>query len=142
LTARALAALRVAGALALGRPVAQQFVARDARERSGQLSIRTGVLGRKRAMLSAPTTAAAIATRLQNAPPSGAEGRVNLEQIADALHAFGTVTYGRTTQEPDASALNSSLDNALAAIRRLRVSSLWPMRTAQAMARSIGAMGR
>jgi hypothetical protein len=66
---------------------------------------------------------------------------VNLEQIADALHAFGTVTYGRATQEPDASALNTALDNALAAIKRLRFGSLWPMRTAQAMARSLGALG-
>jgi hypothetical protein len=141
LAARALAALRVAGALALGRPLAQEFVGRDARERSGQLSIQTGMLGRKRAVLSAPTTAASIASRLQHAPPARAESRVKLEQIADALHAFGTVTYGRAAHEPDASALNSALDNALAAIKRLRFGSLWPMRTAQAMARSIGALG-
>jgi hypothetical protein len=136
LSRRALAALRVAGALALGRPVAQEFVARDAQERSGQLALRLGVLRRRRALLSAPTTPTAIAARLRQAPPTGAQARVNLEQIADALTVFGTASYGRAA-EADGAALNTSLDNALDAIRRLRTSSLWPMRTANAMARSV-----
>ena len=136
LTRRALAALRVAAALALGRPVTQDFVTREARQRSGQLTLRTGLLRRKRAVLSAPTTAMAVATRLQQEPPAGVQARVNLEQIGDALKVFGAASYGRAP-EPDGSALNTTLDNAVDAIRRLRVSALWPMRTANAMARAV-----
>ena len=134
---QALAALRVAGALALGKPVAQEFVTADTRERSGQLPVRTGVVRRKRAVLSAATTPLAIATKLQKAPPASAQARVTLEQIADALAVFGAATYGREATAPDSSTLNTSLDDALAAIRRLRLSSLWPMRTANAVVRSM-----
>src|SRR5687767_1268238 len=51
LTGRALAALRIAGALALGRSVAQEYVAADAPERQGQFAVRSGMFRRKRAML-------------------------------------------------------------------------------------------
>jgi hypothetical protein len=134
LRSRAMAALRVAAALALGRPVAQEFVPADTPERSGQLAVRTGVVRRRRALVSAATTPVAIASRIENGAVQGAQARVNLEHISDALKAFGSVTYGR--REPDPSALNGVLDNAVSAIRRLRFSSFWPMRTAQAVARS------
>src|SRR5687767_1654115 len=51
LTGRALAALRIAAALALGRSVAQEYVAADAPERQGQFAVRSGMFRRKRAML-------------------------------------------------------------------------------------------
>lgn len=139
LRARALAALRVAGALAIGKPVAQQYVSGDARERAGQLAVRTGLVRRKRAFLSAATTPAAIAGRLQQGTVRGAQSRVNLEQIAEALQVFAAASYGRAATA-DASALNGALDNAVAAIRKLRVGALWPMRTAQAVARSFGGL--
>src|SRR5690606_34016531 len=44
LHSRAMAALRVAAALGLGRPVAQQFVENGTPERPGQLSVRTGLV--------------------------------------------------------------------------------------------------
>ena len=133
---RALAALRIAGALALGRPVAQQYVNGQSRERAGQLLVRTGLLRRKRALLSAATTPREFAGALGNGHGRGAQARVDLEQIADALRVFGSASYGRPA-EPDPSALDSALDAASGAIRRLRMSSLWPMRTAQAAARSM-----
>jgi hypothetical protein len=129
LTGRALAALRIAGALALGRGVAQSYVNGDAPERQGQVAVRTGVLGRKRAMLSAATTPSAIATRLGETRTQGAQARLNLEQLSEALQVFSAATYGRPA-EADASTLNSALDSAVAAIRRLRLRSLWPLRTA------------
>jgi len=135
LRSRAMAALRIAGALALGRTVAQQYVENGTPERPGQLSVRTGLLRRKRALVSAATTPMAIAGRLGNGKVRGAQARVNAEQIADALKVFGAATYTRAA-EPDSLTLNSALDNAVSAIRRLRVSSFWPMRTANAVARS------
>jgi hypothetical protein len=135
LTAQALAALRIAAALALGRSVAQEFVEGDAPERQGQLAVRTGLFRRRRAILSSATTASALTTRLGDGRVKGAQTRVNLEQLSDALQVFSAATYGRAT-DADTSSLNSALDQAIEAIRRLRVRAMWPMRTADAVARS------
>jgi hypothetical protein len=140
LTGRALAALRIAAALALGREVTQEYVDPAAPERQGQLAVRTGIFRRKRALLSAATTSSAIATRLGGAGVSGAQARLNLEQISDAMQLFSAATYGRPG-DADASELNNALDNATAAIRRLRLRSFWPVRTAYAVARSVTGFG-
>jgi hypothetical protein len=148
LTSRALASLRIAAALALGRGVAQQYVDADALERPGQLAVRTGIFRRKRALLSAATTSSAMTRRLGDVTLSsrtssrtrGAQTRVNLQQISDALQAFSAANYGRAA-EPDASSLTSALDGAIAAIRRLRFRTMWPLRTADAVARSISGFG-
>ena len=136
LRSRAMAALRVAAALALGRPVAQQYVSSGTAERPGQLSVRTGLIRRKRAVVSAAMTPLAIAGRMQTADIRGAQARVNVEQIADALKVFAAATYSRGA-EPDPTTLNSAVDTAAGAIRRLRFGSIWPMRTAHAVARSV-----
>jgi len=140
LTGRALSALRIAAALALGREVTQEYVDSAAPERQGQLAVRTGLFRRKRALLSAATTSSAITTRLGGAGVSGAQARVNLEQISGAMQLFSAATYGRPA-DADAPALNSALDDAIAAIRRLRLRSFWPMRTADAVARSVMGLG-
>ncbi len=126
LAARAVAALRVAGAVALGRSVTQEFVDADALERPGQLTIRTGLLRPKRALLSAPTTPAVILSRLEKGKSPGAQARVTLQQLAEALQVFGAVSYGRAS-ELDSSALTNALDTAVAAIRRLRLSARLPL---------------
>ncbi len=64
LARRALPAMRVAGASALGRPIAQRRVAGDVASREGQVMVRTGRLGFGRAVLSASTTPSAIASAL------------------------------------------------------------------------------
>src|SRR5699024_3455015 len=64
LARRALAALRVAGAVALERPIAQQTPRGPGPERDGQLAITTGVIRRRKVMVSASTTAASIASAL------------------------------------------------------------------------------
>jgi hypothetical protein len=133
LKGRALAALRVAGAVALGRSVTQQYVDGQVRERPGQVLVRAGLLRRKRALLSASTTPGAIAAGLENGRVHGAQAKVNLQQIGDALQAFSAAAYGRTA---GAASLDASLDAAISAIRRVRASTFWPVRTAQAVARS------
>jgi hypothetical protein len=60
LARRALPALRLAGASALGRPVAQQRVGRDVEVRDGQIAVRSGWLRRGQTLLSASTTRANI----------------------------------------------------------------------------------
>ena len=119
----------VLAALALGREVTQEYVDAAAPERQGQLAVRTGLFRRRRALLSAATTSSAITTRLGGTGVSGAQARVNLEQISGAMQLFSAATYGRPA-DADAPALNSALDDAIAAIRRLRLRSFWPMRAA------------
>jgi hypothetical protein len=135
LRSRAMAALRIAAALAIGRTIAQEYVAPHTPERPGQLAVHTGLVRRRRALVSAATTPVAIAKRVEHGRIRGAQARVDLEHIGDALTVFSSATFGRAANA-DPATLNSVVDNAVSAIRRLRVSSFWPMRTAQAVARS------
>jgi hypothetical protein len=134
LVRRALAALRVAAAVAVGRPVSQDFVDNGTAEREGQLAIRTGVLRRRRAVLSAPTTARAITEQLGR-NHSGARAGATLKQLGDALQVFSAARYGRNG-DVDAATLDSALDEGSSAVKRLRVSTFWPVRTVESIARS------
>lgn len=125
LARRAVAALRIGGAVALGRPVSQAYVNGETRERDGQVIVRTGLLRPRRAAVSAATTASAIAAHLGNGYSGGAKRRVTLEQLAGSLRAFNAVAYGRVA-ESDPIALNAALDEGTAALRRLRTTTMWP----------------
>jgi hypothetical protein len=134
LVRRALAALRIAAAVAVGRQVSQDFVGEDTAERDGQLAIRTGLVRRKRAVLSAPTTARAIAAKL-GSNHSGTRAGATLKQLGDALQVFSAARYGRDGQA-DSAVLDTALNEGSRAVRRLRVTTLWPVRTVQSIARS------
>ncbi len=134
LAQRALALLRIGGAVALGRPVAQAVVDGDVPQVEGQLELRKGRLRPRRTMVSAPTTAAAIATQLANGSGRGPGPRTTavLEGIHDSLRVFSAARYGRNGQlERDE--LDAALDHGASAIRRLYVMKLWPMRAAEAL---------
>jgi hypothetical protein len=103
-------------------------------EREGQLAVRTGLLRRRRAVLSAPTTPRAIAEHLGKNHSRSRTG-VSLKQLGEALQVFGAARYGRDGQI-DAAALDSALHEGASAVRRLRVNTLWPVRTVQSIARS------
>ena len=66
LAQRALVLFRIAGAVALDRPVAQTIVNGAVQEREGELILRSGRLRPKRTVVSARTTATAIASELSN----------------------------------------------------------------------------
>jgi len=123
----ALSALRVGGAVALGRPVAQQFVNGSTGVRPGQVTVRTGLLRPRRAMLSASTTPHAIAAQLSNGHAGSAKRRATLEQLAESLRAFNGPAYGRPAAA-DSIALNTALSEGTDAIRRLRSTKTWPAR--------------
>lgn len=127
LARQALSALRVGGAVALGRPVAQQAVGSDIAERPGQVRVRTGLLRPRRSMLSASTTAPVIAAALGNGHGRSAKRRVTLEQLADSLRTFNGVAYGRAT-DTDTMALNAALSDGTDAIKRLKSTTMWPAR--------------
>jgi hypothetical protein len=122
LARRALAALRVAGAVALDRQVAQD-TARTGAEREGQLVIRTGWFRRKRVLVSAPTTPASIARDLS--ARNGFAGRRPLEQLQASLTTFNNAAYGRSA-DLDRAVLDTALDSGMDAVRRVRLGQFWP----------------
>jgi hypothetical protein len=137
LVGRALAALRVAGAIALERPVAQVHMDAGAAEREGQLQIRSGLFGRRRALVSTPVTPATIAKVLAagGAAPPRAQAQAVLARVQDALRLFGAARYGRNG-EVDAALLDTALDDVAGSLRRLRAASLWPARGARKATKS------
>jgi hypothetical protein len=137
LSRRAAAALRIAGAVALGRPVSQQIVGPEAVEREGQVTVHSGWPRRRRVMLSAATTSRTIVSSLGNGHHPSAQTRANLTSISDALGVLSSSGYGRQAKE-DGSALDEALADGTRAVRRIRTATMWPWRTAQAMRSFVG----
>ncbi len=127
LMARAIAALRIAGSLALGRRVAQLHPANGAAERIGQVEVRSGVLRGKRVLLSAPTTPAALLAGIEN---GSGTSRATLQPILEALQMLSAAVYGRAG-EADTIALNAAVDEASTAVRRLWLRSMIPFTAAR-----------
>jgi hypothetical protein len=135
---RALAALRVAAAVALGTPVAQELVKGKRPVREGQLLVRTGILGTKRAMVSAPLTPASIDGLLVDHDGGGLTSRLvpALEQIRDSLRVLDAARYKRDGAL-DLAALDVALDNGAGEIQRLRYANVWWVRRATQIARTV-----
>jgi hypothetical protein len=91
---------------------------------------------RRRVLLSASTTSRTIATGLNGHGANGS-ARANLVSISDALNVLNAAAYGRQTKE-DAAALDSALADGTQAVRRIRSTTLWPRRTAQALRAFVG----
>ena len=123
LMARAVAALRIAGALARGKQVAQVHATNGKAERVGQLEVRTGIIRRRRVLLSAATTPAALLAAMENG--SASTSRETLQPILEALQQFSVAVYGREG-EADAVALSNAVDAATAAVNRMWIRSLIP----------------
>ena len=129
LAGRAASALRLAGAVALARPVGQKEVDRDTVPTEGQIlaspSLRT--LRGKKLMLSASVTpgTAAAAPNGKPAKPSPA-----WESLKQTIGVFSTARYSRPSTssgqaELDGTALDVALAEGQDSVRRLRVSHLW-----------------
>lgn len=139
LARRALGVLRIGGAQAIGRTVAQQLVSDDAVEHEGQLAVRSGWIRRRRTLVSAATTPRLMALRLERGPAPSPTSRQTIERMAEALEAFNRAAYARSGTT-DASTLDSALDHGVQAIRRLRAGVRWPMRSLEMVTRpSMGA---
>ena len=119
LARRAAALLRVGGAVALNRPIAQAPVDRATRERDGQILVRRGLVRRRQTAISAATTPQAIAKALENGHLPSAATRAALEQLRGSLEVLGPAGYGRSP-EMDLLTLNNALDQGTEAVRQLR----------------------
>jgi len=142
LAGRAMAVIRIASAVALGRPLAQQIVERHVVPRDGQLAIRKGLLRPKRALVSASTTSATIATQLADTNGRRPAPRTEqlLTELQESLAVLRAARYGRNGQL-DTAALDAALERGTDALKKLRVAHFWPVRTAGALARSAADAG-
>jgi hypothetical protein len=134
LARRAVAALRIAGAVAIERPVAQSFTDRDTSEREGQIAVRTGWLKPQRVLISAAVTSKAIEGHLENGRRIRPGARARLESLADSLRTLSVASYGRNGK-PDAGSLDAAVESGRTVVQGLRTSARWPVRTASAVLR-------
>jgi hypothetical protein len=127
LVARALAATRIAGASALGRPVSQREADRTEEAGAGRVMAR-GLFGwGKATALSGAATSEDFGRAAARLPDSADPGRRrSLEELQSALVTFDRELYGREAST-DRSALDAALTSALSAARRLRSAQIWPM---------------
>jgi hypothetical protein len=126
LARRALAPLRAAGTVGLGRQLAQEPVASTTNERDGQLKLRYGVLRPRWTVVSGAVTPQTVDRALAvRSSGLSARARAALERIRGGLQTFGPAGYGRGG-ELDTIALDAALSEATDAVRELRWRSAWP----------------
>jgi hypothetical protein len=142
LAGRAMSVIRIASAVALGRPLAQEIVDAHVAPRDGQVALRKGLFRPRRALVSASTTSSAIATTLadSNGKRPGARTELVLTELQESLATLRAARYGRNGQL-DTAALDAALERGTDAVKRLRVAHFWPVRTAGALARSAADVG-
>ena len=112
---RAVAALRVAGALALGRPPARDAAVEDAAGRAGQIPVRRGGRRAGVVLLSSAVTPEHLDRALAAGRSEHSRDAHLAEAVRDALRLFGAARYGRSPDVP-AETLTAHLDRATAAL--------------------------
>jgi hypothetical protein len=135
---RALAALRVAGSVAVSAPVAQAPVDATTPARDGQLRLRHGLVRPKTAVVSSGLTAAALTQRLRDARAGGNGANTALaDDLGRAISVFTTARYSRNGSLPT-DELTRELDAGIAQLTRLRWRSAAPVRYATELKTTIG----
>ena len=142
LASRALTVLRIGGAIALGRPVAQSIVDSHVAAQEGQLALRKGLLKPRRSLVSNATTPGTIARAMgaTNGRPMNARTEAILKDLEESLAVLSAARYGRDGRL-DRSALDGALENGIDAIRKLTLSKRWPMRTIGSITRQATEIG-
>ena len=142
LASRALTVLRIGGAVALGRPVAQSIVRAGVTPRAGQISLRKGLLGRRRSLVSTATTPGAITRSLAstNGHAPNARTEAMLKEFEESLGVLSRARYGRHGNL-DGSTLDAAFESGFSALRRLRTAKTWPMRMIGSLTRQATEIG-
>ena len=129
LVARALPALRVAGAVAIGQPIAQVPAGKSGRDvdGDGRVPVARRWFGSTRAHVSSPVTALRMQREARRMDGADAAEAVAAASIADALAFFTRVRYAAPVElRPEA--LSGHLDTVVRAVQALQVAALPPMR--------------
>ena len=130
-TGLALAALRVAGSVAVSGPVTQTTVDTGTPARDGQLLVRHGLLRPRAAVISSGLTAAGLTRRLEQmraGRPSDADTEL-ARDLGRAITIFTSARYSRDDSLPT-DALTRELDTSISQLGRLRWRSAAPVRYA------------
>ena len=142
LAARALTVLRIGGAVALDRPVAQAIVDSHASAREGQLALRKGFFRPRRALVSNATTAGTIARSMAatNGRAPDARTEAILKDFEESLAVLSTARYSRNGKL-DGSTLDAAFESGVSALQKLRSAKRWPMRTINSLTRQAAEFG-
>jgi hypothetical protein len=124
LVTQSLALARIAGALALDRPVAQA-AAPNAAADEGQVLVTRGALRRRAVLLSAPLTPQTLVAAQQRI--AWPERRPLLADVHAALVTFGEARYARTSAAHEAE-LDAALERIAQGLQRARILAAWPVR--------------
>jgi len=142
LVSRALTVLRIGGAVALDRPVAQRIVDTPSETHEGQLVLRQGFFRPRRSLISNATTPGTIARSMAavNGRPPDARTEVMLKEFEESLSVLSTARYSRDGRM-DRSALDAAFDSGIGALRTLRAAKRWPMPMLGSITKSVSDMG-
>jgi hypothetical protein len=142
LASRALTLLRIGGAVALDRPVAQSIVGAGVAPREGQIALRKGLLGRRRSLVSTATTPVAIARSLAstNGHAPNARTEAILKELEESLTVLSRARYGREGKL-EGPALDAAFESGVSALKKLRTKNMWPMRTIGSLTRQATEIG-
>ena len=138
-TGHVLAALRVAGSVAVSQPVAQTTVDAGRPARDGQLRLRHGLLRPKTAVISSGLTAAALTQRFEQMRAGRARGADTelVDDLGRAIAVFTSARYSRNGSLPT-DALTRELDTGIVLLTRLRWRSAAPVRYATQLRATAG----
>ena len=133
LAGRALLAFRLLGAVATGRPVAQDAFGPTRKLREGELRVQWGLWRRTSTVVSSAVTAAVVSVpwRLEGVDPESPMRTAQRERLREGLVLFTAARYGESELQTDA--LTVELDYAIAVAQRLRFQALGPVRWTQRM---------
>jgi hypothetical protein len=115
--------LRIAGSLALARPVGQMVAAPGVGAQEGQLLMLGGWLRGKRILVSGSATTEALGQAVSTAGEGGGHQQA-LGELHAALARFTTARFGRDDKLDDA-ALGESLTDSFRVVRRLKLENFW-----------------
>jgi hypothetical protein len=119
-------ALRLVGAVALGRDLSEQPLAPSKSPSEGRLAVRAWLPWRPGVAVASATTTADLTRGLEAlAPRHGIEDRVGLETLRDALAAFTGARYAAADARLDSGPLTGALQAGRAEATRLARARRW-----------------
>jgi hypothetical protein len=119
-------ALRIVGAVALGRRVSEQSLATATPPPEGRLAVRARLPWRPGVAIASGTTTADLSRGLETVTPRRRiEDRVGLEALRDALAAFTGARYAAADAPPDGGTLAGALEAGRAEAERLARARRW-----------------
>lgn len=144
LVARGLAALRIAAALAIGRPVAESATVAGggasgagdgAPAADGRLAVRRGLFGAECVAVSAAVTLRDVDRELPRVAVESPDGARAAEALRAGLAGFGAARYGASAELPTAG-LAADLDAGIDVLQKLQVELFEPFRRLRRLFRS------